>query len=109
MIDLFDLFALQQIGTCVDDTEASTGPKMATRAEVRSPLLHPAADYRLLIALDVLFPTGATVSLHSGVEVTFDLFDCVYNDRCTGVNPLRRRRHVTVRSYNFLELEEEGG
>lgn len=101
---MIDLFALQQIDVRFDVTEASKGSKNDHTRRFRScyralssPIASSPSSCRLLIIAHTGFdfPDRVTVSLPSGVEVTFDLFNCVYNYGRAGISPLQRTRHVT--------------
>lgn len=65
--------------------------------QILSPLPSSPSSCTLLIIAHTGFdfPDRVTVSLPSGVEVTFDLFNCVYNYGRAGISPLRRTHHVT--------------
>lgn len=101
---MIDLFALQQIDVRFDVTEASRGSKNDHTRRFRScyralssPITSSPSFCTLLIIAHTGFdfPDRVTVSLPSGVEVTFDLFNCIYNYGRAGISPLQRTRHVT--------------
>lgn len=115
---MIDLFALQQIDVRFDVTEASKGSKNDHTRRFRScyralssPITSSPSSCRLLIIAHTGFdfPDRVTVSPPSGVEVTFDLFNCVYNYGRAGISPLQRTRHVTYGATISWKWREEGG
>lgn len=115
---MIDRFALQHIDERFDVTEASKGSKNDHTRRFRgcyralSSLItsSPSSCTLLIIAHTGFdFPDRVTVSLPSGVEVTFDLFNCVYNYGHAGISPLQRTRHVTYGATISWKRRGEGG